>query len=84
MGKSRRIAIGGWYAGSLSIMTRGWFPTVLAPTPAPSAGGGGGGYFERRTLIPMPAPLPRMRRRYGWVDIEDEEILLIIDDLEIV
>lgn len=49
-----------------------------------SVGGGGGGYYERRTLIPMPAPLPRMRRRYGWVDIEDEELLLIIDDLEIV
>lgn len=53
------------------------------PTPPPSGVGGGGGYYERRVLIPMPPTLPR-RRRYGWIDIEDEELLLIIDDLEIV
>lgn len=53
------------------------------PTPTPAPATGAGGYYQRRTLIPMPPALPR-RRRYGWIDIEDEELLLIIDDIEVV
>ena len=43
---------------------------------------GAGGYYQRRVLIPMPGQVPR--RRYGWIDIEDEELLLILDDIEVV
>lgn len=81
MDRTTQIFLGGWMSDSLSVFTRGWFGGVVAPTPAPATGAGG--YYQRRTLIPMPPALPR-RRRYGWIDIEDEELLLIIDDIEVV
>jgi hypothetical protein len=33
MEKSRQIAIGGWFSGSLSIMTRGWFGGISGGGP---------------------------------------------------
>lgn len=82
MDRTTQIFLGGWMSDSLSVFTRGWWGGVSAPpTPAPATGAGG--YYQRRTLIPMPPALPR-RRRYGWIDIEDEELLLIIDDIEVV
>ena len=37
--------------------------------------GGGGAIYPRRLI-----PTPLRRRSYGWIDIDDEEFLLIIDD----
>lgn len=77
MDRAGQILTGGWMGDALSVYTRGWWGGVGAIPPTPTPGGGSSaGRSDSGRGVYVDWSLPRRR----WIDREDEELFIIIED----